>query len=277
MSASLQSPDNGTAQLVELELIDEPARAMRETMDDVALAELAQSIAEVGLIQPLVLERAGARFRVIAGHRRLIACQICKLVRVPSIIREQGAIDPSAVTLAENYYREPVNPVEEAAFLQTLLDEKCNGDIEVLAALIRHKVSYVDDRLLLLRGDAAVLDALRQQKISLAVARELNRVKEPGQRSVFLDAAIRGGATAAVVRTWRTDGEVSEPATLANSAESTLQTVPSAASAETSLRCMFCADTDNPHMMELLWLHSYCKKVVMQILGRVPEEPAKGT
>jgi ParB family transcriptional regulator, chromosome partitioning protein len=143
--------DSGALSLVALDLIDEPAEAVRATFDEVQLAELATSIADMGLIQPIIVKRAGERFEVIAGHRRLVACRIAGLSPVPCLVREPGAVDPNAVKVAENYYREPVNPAEEAAFLQHLLETKCGGDTDNLAALIKHSRSYVEDRLMLNR------------------------------------------------------------------------------------------------------------------------------
>ena len=249
---------------------------MRETMDEIQLAELANSIAAVGVVEPLVVERAGARYRVIAGHRRLIACQVVKLSPVPCVVREPGAVDPAAVTIAENYYREDVNPAEEAAFLSRLLADRCGGDTDVLAALIRHGRGYVEDRLLLLEGDAAVLDALKRHDISLAVARELNKYKDPGIRLAHLDAAIRGGATANVIKSWRAQ-TAEYPALPADTAAaepgaSQGQALPAAG----TLQCMFCEETDNPHMMQNVWLHSYCHKVLTRILDRSHEPAAEG-
>ncbi len=245
-------------------------------MDEVQLAELAQSIAAIGVVEPLVVERSGDRFRVIAGHRRLIACQIVKLTPIPCVVRNAGEVDPAAVTIAENYYREDVNPVEEAEFLSKLLSERCGDDTDVLAALIRHRREYVEDRLLLLQGDAGVLGALKEHKISLAVARELNKVKESGQRTVYLDAAISGGATAAVVRTWRTQyGDIPTPgsdAAALTPGDSSAQALAAAG----VLTCLFCRETDNPHMMVNLWLHTYCKKILERILEPQHETAPEG-
>ncbi len=249
---------------------------MRETMDEVQLAELAESIARIGVVEPLVVERAGDRFRVIAGHRRLIACQIVKLSPVPCVVRAPGSVDPAAVTIAENYYREDVNPVEEAAFLDKLLTERCGGDTDVLAALIRHGRGYVEDRLLLLRGDAGVLSALREHKISLAVARELNKYKDSGTRLSHLDAAISGGATAVVVRGWRAQADQFAEYNPAPAAGEPANSSGQAPAVPGQLRCMFCEETDNPHMMESIWLHSYCRKVLTRILDRSAEPAPEG-
>jgi ParB/RepB/Spo0J family partition protein len=251
--------------LIELAAIDEPDHAMRETMDETQLHELCESIGKVGLLQPLVVEQHGDRYRVLAGHRRLIACQAIKLALIPCIVRAPGEVDPAAVTIAENYYRENVNAAEEAVFLDRLLTERCGGDTDVLAALIKHKREYVEDRLLLLRGDPAVLQAIKERKITLAVARELQKVTDEGQRAVFLDAAIRGGATSAVVRNWRTSAELQPSAVPASEAGVTGSGEPVALAPAYVMTCFFCDASDDPHLMEMLWVHKPCRKFLERI------------
>jgi ParB family transcriptional regulator, chromosome partitioning protein len=267
--------DSGALTLVPLDLIDEPAQAVRATFDEVQLAELATSINDMGLIQPIIVKRAGERFEVIAGHRRLVACRIAELSPVPCLVREPGAVDPNAVKVAENYYREPVNPAEEAEFLQVLLDTQCGGDTDNLAALIKHSRSYVEDRLLLKRSDPEVLKALGRRDISLTVARELNRVKDSDLRLVYLHAAIRGGATASVIRNWRRDEVPNFSSTESGDAVIAAAQTSAAAFQQAPMRCLFCGDTDEPERIEHLWLHKHCRKYVEKMLNvAAASEPA---
>ena len=268
------TPDNGCYRLIPIEQIDPPDQAIRETMDETKLEELMESIVAIGLRQPLNVEQHGDRYRVTAGHRRLIACQALKYSPVPCLVYEPGGIAAAAVTVAENYYREDPNPAEEAIFLQKLLDEQCHNDIELLARIIRHRVEYCDDRLQLLRGDAKVLEALREKRITLAVARELNRFKDPGKRIYALDAALRGGATAGVVRQWRADMDAL-PAIEGAAGVDGSATNGAAASIEAFvMRCFFCDEKDHPEMMRVLYLHEYCEKAVRRVL-QLPESPAR--
>jgi ParB/RepB/Spo0J family partition protein len=261
---------------IAIELIDAPPRPMRDTMDEEDLAKLAQSILEIGVVEPLVVERNGDRFTLIAGHRRLIAAGIARLVTLPCIVRERGEIDPLAVTVAENYYREDVNPAEEAAFLAELLETRCGGDMETLAAIIHHTVGYIDDRLALLKGDATVLDELRNRRINLAVARELNRVKDDGRRLVYLDAAIRGGATAAVVRRWRADGEILGDTQMPDAAAAGTDGQPQMIAPSSALQCFFCGDADEQSLIEVFYLHRPCKKFLQRILDAGKSPAAEG-
>jgi ParB/RepB/Spo0J family partition protein len=276
-STSAPTADSQFYQEIAIALIDDPPRPMRETMDEEDLAKLAQSILEVGVIEPLVVERNGDRFTLICGHRRLIASGIAKLVCVPCIVRDRGVIDPLAVTVAENYYREDVNPAEEAAFLAELLEARCGGDIETLAAIIHHSVAYCDDRLALIRGDQTVLAELRARHINLAVARELNRVKDDGRRLVYLDAAIRGGATAAVVRRWRADGEILGDTQMPGPAAAGTDGQAQMIAPSSALQCFFCGDADEQSLIEVLYLHRPCKKFLQRILdaGKQPASEGK--
>lgn len=262
------TPDSSAYVMVPLGLIDEPANPARETMEEKELAELAESIDDHGLIQPLTVERTGERYRVIAGHRRLLACQILHLEQVPCIVRDSSDVDAAAVTLAENAFREDLNPAEEAQFLDTLLHEKCGGDVDKLVRLVRRRREYVEDRLLLLRGDRAVLDALAQRKVPLGVARELNRVKDEGQRFLYLDSAIRGGATTSVVRNWRAQGEAVEQQLAAADPAVNFSTAGKPAVQPAQMTCLFCAETDEPQMMEVVFLHRQCRKFLGRVLDR---------
>jgi ParB/RepB/Spo0J family partition protein len=269
-SVTASTFDSGALSLIPLALIDEPAHAVRSTFDEVQLAELATSISDMGLIQPIIVKPAGERFEVIAGHRRLIACQIARLDPVPCLVREPGAVDPNAVKIAENYYRENVNPAEEAAFLEELLRTRCGGDTDNLAALIKHSRSYVEDRLMLNRGDPEILAALKRRDISLTVARELNRVKDSDLRLVYLHAAIRGGATAGVIRNWRTTEVQNFSSTESGDAAAASAINAAAAFQPHEMRCLFCGEADEPERIEHLWLHKHCRRYVEKLLNVAP-------
>jgi len=278
-SVQALSHDSGALTLIPLDQIDEPAAAVRSTFDDVQLGELATSIRDMGLIQPIIVKPAGDRYEVIAGHRRLIACQIVRLDPVPCLVRAPGVTDPNAVKIAENYYREAVNPAEEALFLEELLRTRCGGDTDNLAALIKHSRSYVEDRLMLSRGDPEIMAALKRRDISLTVARELNRVKDSDLRLVYLHAAIRGGATASVIRNWRQSEIQGFSSTESGDAAAAAAQASAAALAPHEMRCLFCGEADEPERIEHLWLHKHCRKYVEKILnvGAASEPPAEGS
>jgi ParB family chromosome partitioning protein len=243
---------------IPLELIDQPALAIRETFDQDKLEELILSIQELGVLQPIAVEQHGGRYRILAGHRRYVASLRAGLKTIPAVIRDTTQVDGVAVTSHENAFREDVNPAEEARYLAELLESRCGGDVDRLCALTRQTRTYVESRLVLLRGDPDVFEALRQNRISMAVARELNRVEDRGYRMMYLDAAIRGGATARVVQEWRTHANLAAPMQAPDSPTGENQWTGMPAPV-TAMTCICCGSAEEPWAMELIPVHRRCR------------------
>ena len=239
-------------------LIDPPSLPMRETFDPDKLAELTASILRVGVLQPLAVEQEGGRYRIDDGHRRFVAACNAGLLTVPAILRDTTVISGEAVKCHTNAFREDVNPAEEAKYLSQLLEQECGGDVDRLCELTQQARSYVEGRLLLLQADPDVFEALRQRRISMAVARELNRVKDRGYRMMYLDAAIRGGATARIVQEWRIQSEAMTPAgaPAPTTGENQYSGLPAPI---TTMTCVFCSSADEPWNMDLIPVHRRCR------------------
>lgn len=252
---------------IPLELLDEPANPERETMEEVDLGELALSIMEQGLIKKLVVKRVAARFEVVAGHRRLLACRIASYSPVPCRILINPHVDPDAIKVHENQH-EPINPIEEARFYMRLLEQKCGGDFEKLCVMVRRKPAYVDDRLALLNGHPRVIEALHKKRISIAVSKEINKAKDEGSLLILLDTAVKQGATARQVEAWRRELEESGGVQFDPAATPTDVAEANAAAGAYVQQCLFCEDTEDPHMMVQVWMHKPCKKMVLGVLGR---------
>lgn len=277
MAESTASDAFDSYQLIALDRIDEPAIAERETMDEVELGDLALSIREVGLIQPLTVKPVGDRFEVIAGHRRLLACRIIELSPVKCIVRAASEVDPLAVLVAENAHRENVNPVEEARFFERLLVEQCENDVDMLCLKVRRKRGFVEDRLLLLMGHDTVIEALHQGKISIAVARQLNKVKQPVRLMLLLDTAVQQGATARQVAEWRKEQADLPDIELAAPEGGDHPANAAATPYQPFMSCLFCEDSEDTHLMEIFYMHKPCAKIVRKMLGRIPEEQPQPT
>src|SRR6266516_4693877 len=155
----------------------EPALAARTGMDEDGLVSLAQSIRELGLIEPLIVKPADdGLYEIIAGHRRFKALQLLNAPHADCIVRKD--LDShEAVKVHENIEREELSPVDEAQYYGRLF-EQLGRDTENVASKVKRRRDHVEDRLLLLAGDADVLAALRDGKITLAVAREMNKITD---------------------------------------------------------------------------------------------------
>ena len=125
-------------------------RQPRTVFDEDALNELVHSIKEIGLLQPIVVRRVGDAFELVAGERRWRASQLAGLSVIPAIIRETSDDDLLRDALLENLHRAQLNPLEEAAAYQQLLDDfGCTQ--EELATRIGRSRPQVSNTLRLLR------------------------------------------------------------------------------------------------------------------------------
>ena len=253
---------------IPLNLIDEPAVPERQSMEPDDLGALALNIKSIGLIKPIVVKPKGDRFETVAGHRRLLAMRIVKYSPVPCRVIVKGHVDPLAILVAENAHQESVNPVEEARFYLRLLNEKCGNDVDALCLAVGRRREFVEDRLLLLNGYPEVTDALLHRKINLSVARELNKIKDPPRLLLLLDVAIVQGANARQVAQWRQETEQLGPV-FGEGVDTTPPLDNSAATVQPfQMECLFCGGNEDPYMMELLYLHKPCKKILLQMLNR---------
>lgn len=282
MSESTIAPP--ASELIALERIDEPELVMRETMSDAGLESLVASLKALGQLQDLVVVRAGDRYRIAAGHRRRVALERAGFTHARCLVFPEGTPLEEAIKVAENEEREDVNPAARATYYRWLLDHQFNGAVEPLAAFVRRPLSGVQDALDLTQGDPAVLDALREPwqrkpdsslaavfpdhdltrlpKITLAVARELNKVREDSYRRLFLLDALTQGVNSATVRKWRQERARDRRL---QQATATLGETAAASSSEAPLinidECPLCQSAADPHDMEYIRVHRSCRAV----------------
>jgi ParB family chromosome partitioning protein len=148
------------------------AKQPRQVFDDAALAELAQSIREHGILQPILATREGARLVIIAGERRWRAAQRAGLHEVPVVVRETSAPDAFELALVENLQREDLGPIEAAEAMQRLLEMKGLTQ-EALAERIGKDRTTVTNTLRLLKLPASVRARVTRGELSEGHARTL--------------------------------------------------------------------------------------------------------
>ena len=236
------------------------------TIDPAGIQALADSLTQMGMIQPILVERRGKRYRIHAGHRRFLAARAAGFQTVPSIVYGPGAVNGEAIKLHENVYREDLNPAEEAVWLATLLERDCGGDVDRLVELVKQKRDYLETRLLLLQGDEEIIGAVQRSDISLAVARELNKYTDQGLRRMRLGAALAGGASARIVREWRNKDEALAPILLAADAAMPAATPPAVQTIDDFMKCFVCESSEDKHEMVLKYVHRLCERVVLRRL-----------
>ena len=145
----------------------------RERFDEAALGELTASIRDKGLLQPLVVRRAGeGHYELIAGERRFRAAQRAGLSQVPIVVRDADGSEALELALIENLQREDLNPLEEARAYQRLADEFGLGQEEI-AMRVGKSRSAVTNSLRLLQLPPDVLAQLQSGALSAGHARSL--------------------------------------------------------------------------------------------------------
>lgn len=144
----------------------------RLTFDERGLEELASSIKEHGIIQPLVLRRVDDKYEIIAGERRYKAATMAGLTTVPAVIANVDDNKSAEVAIVENVQRRDLTPIEEARSYKNLLDKGYLTQAE-LAKKMGVSQSAIANKLRLLNLDSSVQDALLNNKISERHARSL--------------------------------------------------------------------------------------------------------
>jgi ParB family transcriptional regulator, chromosome partitioning protein len=150
----------------------------RSSFDEESLADLANSIREMGIIQPLTLRKLGEnRYQIIAGERRFRASKIAGLKTVPAYIRELDDDRMLEMALVENIQREDLDAIEVAISYQRLIDE-CNLTQEMLSERVGKKRTTITNYLRLLKLPALIQKAIRDREISMGHARAIINVKD---------------------------------------------------------------------------------------------------
>jgi ParB family chromosome partitioning protein len=160
-------------------LLQVPAEAIapnpkqpRSRFDDETLNELAASIREVGILQPIVVRRAGQGYEVVTGERRLRAAKLAGLVTVPVVLRDSDDADLLREALIENIHREDLNPIELGEAFRQLLDE-LGLKQEELADRVGVSRSHIANTIRLLALPFEVQQLLTDEKLSAGHARAL--------------------------------------------------------------------------------------------------------
>ncbi len=166
----------------------------REKFDETALKELATSIKEHGVIQPIIVRKIGEKFEIIAGERRYKASALAGLTKIPAIIRNLDDKEASKVALLENLQRKDLTAIEEARTYQKIL-ELDSMTQEELGKTMGKSQAAIANKLRLLSLTDEVQEALLNDQISERHARSLLAIENPNEQVEMLNRVIRGRMT----------------------------------------------------------------------------------
>ena len=161
----------------------------RLSFDEQGLNELAESIRQHGIIQPLVLRKIGDKYEIIAGERRYKASYIAGLSEVPAVIINLNDNESAEVAIVENIQRKDLSPIEEAKSYKKLLDRGYLTQ-DQLASRMGKTQATISNKLRLLNLDEEVQDALLNNKISERHARSILRLDNKEDQKEVLQEVL---------------------------------------------------------------------------------------
>ena len=164
----------------------------RKNFDETALRELADSIKEHGVFQPIIVKKSIKGYEIIAGERRVKASQLAGMEKVPAIIRNFSDQDMMEIALLENLQRENLNALEEALAYKKLLDELSITQ-EALAQRLGKSRSHITNMLGILTLPEEVKDKIMSGKISMGHARVLSKIDNQEKVKELADKIVVDG------------------------------------------------------------------------------------
>ncbi len=188
--APTAAPSSGLMELAIDQIAPNPYQP-RKTFNEASIEELARSVRQHGIVQPLVVTRSGDRYKLIAGERRYRAAQKAGLTTVPVVVKEMmGEGDALQIALIENIQREDLNPIEEAlAYHQ--LHEEFGLTQEEISKQVGKERSTVANFLRLLKLPDAVKKLLASGQLSMGHARALLAVESAKKQEQLADRVVK--------------------------------------------------------------------------------------
>ena len=164
----------------------------RKVFDETALNELALSIKEHGVFQPIIIKKSVKGYEIIAGERRVRASKLAGKETIPAILKEFTDEEMMDISLLENLQRENLTAIEEAKAYKSIID-KANITQDELAKKVGKSRSHITNMLGLLWLPASVQDMILYNKISMGHARVLSKIEDPTQVELLAGKIIEQG------------------------------------------------------------------------------------
>ena len=166
----------------------------RKNFNQEALEELAESIKEYGLIQPIVVTKKDGYYSIIAGERRWRACKLAGLQEISAIVREDDEKKNTEISLIENIQREDLNPFEKALGIRNLIDTYGLTQEEVAKKLGKSR-STIANTVRVLNLEPRVLEFVKEGKLTEGHCKALLSITDPEKQYVVAVDMIERGAT----------------------------------------------------------------------------------
>lgn len=184
-------PESTKDSVVELKINDVSPNEdqPRKDFDEEALQELSDSIKENGVIQPIIVQKKGTGYRIVAGERRWRASRLAGLTVIPAIVRELTDLQVMEQALIENLQREDLNPIEEALAMQALLKSHKMSQ-EQLAKKLGKPRATIANTVRLMNIDESLHDFLRTGELTAGHAKAILSLKNPEDQRKVADVIM---------------------------------------------------------------------------------------
>ena len=189
-----QIQENDTLKNLKINEVEPNRDQPRKRFEQESLEELAESIKEYGLIQPIVVTKKDGYYSIVAGERRWRASKIAGLTEIPAIIREDNERINSEISLIENMQREDLNPYEKALGIKTLIDTYGLSQEEVAKKLGKGR-STIANWVRVLNLDPRVLEMVKEGKITEGHCKALLAMTDPEEQYQTAVHLLERGST----------------------------------------------------------------------------------
>jgi len=258
---------------IPLDQILEPSLAIRKTLDEEKLEELAESIKAVGLKQYPEVKKVNDKYEVIAGHRRVLAARMAGLVMIRCRLSSPTKEEEIQSKLHENYGREDLQPLEEAVFFANVMQD-LNLSVSELSQQVKKPERYIQERLALLSMPADIKDALAQRKIGLGVAKQFSRVENEVTRKMLLSRAIVDGVSENRAKMWADEYSKVKPEEPAPSPEKVEEKIQEMEEFY-STPCEVCGSKVKKELWGTIEGHKECLRIAQELAWEKIDELAK--
>lgn len=192
VAGSAAQQDSAGVLRVPVDSIEPNPYQPRMSFDQAALDELATSIRNLGLIQPITVRKVGDRYQIISGERRFKACRLCGMTTIPAYVRESNDQGMLEMAIVENVQRENLDPIELALSYQRLIEE-CRFTQDQMAERLGKNRATVANTLRLLKLPAKVQHDLKVGLISSGHAKAILGVDDPSVQEKLCDLVLSDG------------------------------------------------------------------------------------
>jgi ParB/RepB/Spo0J family partition protein len=247
-----------------------PEKLIRRTYSEDKLAELKNSISDIGLINPVSVKKTEEGFVLMAGYRRYKAhVELRKKTILASVYAEKSVME-EAIMLHENLIREDVSIADEAEWVALFVEENRLSKAEAARVLSRSE-AWVRERIAIASWAWVLKNALREKQISLSAAREFAKCEDHNQIQQWVYYAGETGVSASVAREWVRDWELQQQVPLTDEQERNYERILTQETQPAST-CVLCEEAKQPGELRFVKVCRGCLQIAKAAMKQLASE-----